>query len=56
MQSAIDSGPILALMGRQAFSDVERDQLSLPAKLGGLGMIRKNLPSLALSNSEHLGK
>ena len=39
LEAALRHEFLPALTGRQAFSDVEREMLSLPAKLGGIGVI-----------------
>ena len=39
LEAALRHKFLPALTGRQAFSDVEREMLSLPAKLGGIGVI-----------------
>ena len=39
LEAALRHKFLPALTGRQAFSDVEKEMLSLPAKLGGIGVI-----------------
>ena len=39
LEAALRHKFLPALTGRQAFSDVEREVLSLPARIGGIGVI-----------------
>ena len=49
LEAALQHKFLPALTGRQAFSDVEREVLSLPAKLGRIGVIDHS----KVSNSQH---